>query len=88
MMGDTANGSWTSREFAAHIRETEREQRKREDWTLACVAAEFAVKLHEKGMNLEYILGAMSEIFDTPPKFAKRAPYQGEPGLEAHEEEQ
>jgi hypothetical protein len=67
--------------------EQERTKRREEDWVLARLAAEFGFKSREKGHNWERVLSHLAEIFDTP-KFAKRAPYQGEPGLEAHDEEQ
>jgi hypothetical protein len=63
-MGDTANGSWGSRELGAHIRQTEREKRREEDWQLACVAAEFAFKSAEKGNNLEMTLSNLVKVFN------------------------
>lgn len=63
-MGDTANGSWGSRELGAHIRDTERAKRRADDWTLACVAAEFAFKSAEKGNNLEMTLHLLAKVFN------------------------
>jgi hypothetical protein len=63
-MGDTANGSWGSRELGAHIRQTERAERKNQDWILACTAAEFAFKMAEKGHNLEWTLIELAKVFE------------------------
>lgn len=67
-MGDTANGSWGSRELGAHIRQEqiakERAERREEDWQLACVAAEFAFKSAEKGNNLEMTLSNLAKVFN------------------------
>jgi hypothetical protein len=61
------------------------EQRKRQDWELACNAAKFAIRLRDEGRTEEDILSAIAEIFGLSA-FEKRAPYQGEPGLEKQED--
>jgi hypothetical protein len=67
-MGDTANGSWGSRELGAHIRSEqiakERAERREQDWILACVAAEFAFKSAERGNNLEMTLSELAKVWE------------------------
>jgi hypothetical protein len=60
------------------------ENRSEEDWMIARTAAEFGFKGHEKGWNLEMTLSQLAMVFNGA--FQKRAPYQGEPGLEKQED--
>jgi hypothetical protein len=62
-MGDTANGSWTSRELGAHIEQERKAKQREDDWILACTAAEFAFKMAEKGHNLEFTLIELAKVF-------------------------
>lgn len=64
-MGDTARGSWGSRELGRHIEQEKREEQRKKDWLLASVAAEFGYKAHEKGWNIQKTIEELAIVFES-----------------------
>ena len=63
-MGDTANGTWSSRDLGRHVREEQDAKYREGQWALIENTARFAFSAAEHGENVEWTLSELRKVFD------------------------